>query len=110
MEFGFNRKPATHILHHLIRDKSGEPLVAFQAYNRGEHQYDNHLLLVTPSTALSVDLDREQAADLIDVLRVAFELDGAVNGEWECNYRCYALPSHDVDSPSRSKKRKKRKK
>jgi hypothetical protein len=89
----FDTEPVTHILHHLTRDKSSEPLVAFEAYNKGDHQYDNHLLLVTPSTALSVHLNREQAADLIDVLRVTFELDGAENGEWECNYRCYDLPS-----------------
>lgn len=107
MEFEFNRKPATHILHHLIRDKLSEPLVAFEVYNKGDHQYDNHLLLVTPSTSLSMDLNREQAEDLIDVLRIVFELDGAENGEWECNYRCYKLPScHSPSLPPGLKKRK----
>jgi hypothetical protein len=103
----FDTKPVTHILHHLTRDKSSEPLVAFEVYNKDHDPYDNDLLLITPSTALSLDLNRDQAADLIEVLRNAFELDGAQNGEWECNYRCYDLPSyHSPSLPSKSKKRK----
>jgi hypothetical protein len=81
-------KPVTHVLRHLTRDKSSEPLVAFDVSNKGKHPYDNRLLLITPGTALALDLDRDQAADVIDVLRIAFELDGAQNDPWACNYRC----------------------
>jgi hypothetical protein len=105
-------EPVTHILHHLTHDKSSERLVAFDVSNKGKDPYDNHLLLVTPSTALSLDLDREQAADLIEVLRNAFELDGVQNDAWACSYRCYNLPSwydRSYDLPSKSKKRKKQK-
>jgi hypothetical protein len=101
-------KPVTHILGHFARDKSSERLVAFEVYNKGHDHYDNYLLLITPGTALSVELDREQAEDLIDVLRNTFALEGA-DGGWDCTYRCYDLPSHDVDSvPSKSKKRKRK--
>ena len=80
----FDTKPVEHILRHLVRDKSTEPLVAFDIYNEGEHPYDNRLLLITPRTALSIDLDRDQAEDLIDVLRSAYELDGVTNDQWAC--------------------------
>jgi len=99
-----DKKPVDHILDHLTRDKSSERLVAFDLYNKGRDPYDNYLLLVTPSTALSLDLDRDQAEDLIDVLRNAYELDGRQNDQWACNYRCYNPPSHDL--PAQTKKRK----
>ena len=106
----FDTEPVEHILSHLVRGKSSEPLVAFDVCNKGDHCYDNRLLLVTPGTVLSLDLDRDQAKDLISVLRTAYELDGVENHGWNCTYRCYELPSHSMKTaPSKSRKRNKRK-
>lgn len=106
----FDPEPVEHILSHLVRGKSSEPLVAFDVSNKGDHPHDNRLLLVTPGTVISLDLYRDQAKDLIEVLRTAYELDGVEDGGWNCTYRCYDLPSHSVETaPSKSKKRKKRK-
>jgi hypothetical protein len=109
----FDTEPTiTHIMDHLIRDKirdkSTERLIAFKTYNEDLEQYDHCLLLVTPSTSLSLELDREQAEDLIDVLRNAFELDGGRNEQYACKEAYYDLPSPSPpSSSSRSKKRKK---
>ena len=43
----FDPEPVEHILSHLVRGKSSEPLVAFDVSNKGDHPHDNRLLLVT---------------------------------------------------------------
>jgi hypothetical protein len=107
----FDAKPVTHIMDHLIhdriRDKSSERLIAFKTYNEDLDQYDHCLLLVTPNSAVTVYLDREQAKDLIDTLRNAFELDGGRNEQYACKEGYYSLPlPHSPSLSSRAKKRK----